>query len=94
MTSIRISFCIKFLRKNRKKLKKKPKKTKNFLERLFFHLLRPESYFLKYKRNMRLESSISESIRKFPYARLLNIPFLKYKKVPLCQGSKYTLSEI
>ena len=34
----------------------------------------------KYKRNIRVESSISRNIRKFCYARVLNIPFLKYKK--------------
>ena len=54
---------------------------------------------LRYKRNIRLESSISRNIRKFRYARVQNILFLKYKKssirkVPICQGSDYTFPEL
>ena len=41
-----------------------------------------KSYFLKYKRNIRVESPISENIRKFCYARILNILCLKHKKAP------------
>ena len=70
-------------------------KYKNFFRgNFFFYFSSPESYFLKCKRDIRLESSISWNIRKFRYARVLNIPYLKYKKVPLCQGSEYTFSEI
>ena len=40
--------------------------------------------------NIRLESFISRNIRKLHDARVLNVPFLKYKKFPLCQSPKYT----
>ena len=46
----------------------------------FFLFLTSESYFLKYKRNIRLEGSISRNITKFLYARVLSISLLKYKK--------------
>ena len=53
---------------------------RNILRVDLFHFSSSESYFLKYKRNIRLESSISGNIRTFHYARVLNIPFLKYRK--------------
>ena len=61
----------------------------------FFYFSRPENYFLKCKRNIRLESSISGNIRKFRYARILNIPFLnkkvRYAKVLNMPFLKYKL---
>ena len=44
--------------------------------------------------SLELESSISRNIRKFRYVRVLNIPFLKYKKAPLYQDSEHTFPEI
>ena len=55
-----------------------PKYKKLFKSVFFF--LSSESYYLKYKRNMRLEGSISRNITKFLYARVLSISLLKYKK--------------
>ena len=56
-------------------------KINNFFRGAFFYFLSLESFFLKYKTNVRVESSISENIRKFRYARVLNYPFLIYKAV-------------
>ena len=49
---------------------------------------------MKYKRNKRIESSISRNIRNLYFVRILNISFQKYKKVPLYQGSEYTFPKI
>ena len=65
---------------------------RNLLKVGFLHFLSSESCFLKYKRNIRLESSISGNIRKFRYARVLNIPFLKYKKSFVTPGFSIYLS--
>ena len=54
-------------------------KYKIFFHCGFFHFSCSESY-LKYKRNIGLRSSISENRRKFRSIKVLNIPFLKYKK--------------
>ena len=59
---------------------------RNFLIVGFFDFSRTESYFLKCKRNIRLDRSISENIRKFRYARGLNISFLKYRKSSVMPG--------
>ena len=55
-----------------------------FSLRIFFLSL--ESYFLKYKRNIRVESSIYKNKRKFRYVRVLNISSLKYKKSSVMLG--------
>ena len=53
---------------------------RNILRVVFFHFSILESYFIKYKRNVRLESSIPRNIRKLYYTRVENMSFLKYKK--------------
>ena len=53
---------------------------RNFLRVGSFYFSSLQSYFLKYERNKRLKNSISGNVRKFYYARVLNIPFPKYKK--------------
>ena len=52
---------------------------RNFLRVGVFHFLTSEIYFLKYKKNIRVESSFSGNMWKFRYAMVLNIPFQKYK---------------
>ena len=52
----------------------------NFLRVFFFNFPSSESYFLKYKKSIRLESFISRKIRKFR--------FPKYKKVLRVKAGK------
>ena len=48
--------------------------------------LSSESYVLKYKKNIRVGSSISGNIWKFRFTRVLNIPLLKHKKSSVMPG--------
>ena len=48
-------------------------------------------HFLKYKKLFKSGFKVGLKLR---HARVLNIPFQKYKKIPLCQGSEYTFPEI
>ena len=58
----------------------------------FFHFSSSESYFLKQKRNIKVERSISRNIRKFRWPRVLNIPFQKYKEISVMLGFSIYLS--
>ena len=73
---------------------KNVKRDKKFLRSRFFVCSWGfVSSFLKYKKftswNRRVESSIYKNIRKFRYARVLNIPFLKYRKKSISWNIKH-----
>ena len=53
---------------------------------VFLFISWAQIYFLKYKRNITVESSIPWSVRKLRYDRVLNISILKYKKSSVKSG--------
>ena len=65
---------------------------RNFLRVSSFYFLSSESYFLKYKKNIKLAGSISRKIRKFQYAKGSEYSFPKIYESFIIPGFRIYLS--